>query len=175
MRRSVTIATEALYSEHFDMDDVVRRLANTDNSDQLLLAYLAIQVASNLSGPICEGDVDYRLQELISADQDALSLNKDLAEFGWSQKAHELLNRKTACRENKYSYEAAVYQLEKAKKGPSSYEEREKWKHLAAKVAETESKLEACLDEQASLEAAKLAFQKLLDDMKAQRTKDDEH
>jgi hypothetical protein len=94
MRRSVTLATAALYSEHFDMDDVLRRLADTNDSDQLLFAYIAIQVATNLSTPISAGDIAYGLKLLGSASRDALSLNKELAELGWSEKAQELLNRK---------------------------------------------------------------------------------
>ena len=174
MRRAVEIATEALYSEHFDMDEVLRRLTETDDPDQLLLAYIAIQVATNLSAPICDGDIAYGLK-LLSADRDALSLNKDLAVLGWCEKAQEILNRKTACGANESSYEALIYRLEKAKKGPSDYEEREKWKHMAAEVARAEAEVESCRDEQASREAAESVFQKLLDEVKAERAKDNDH
>ncbi|HEV8418336.1 MAG TPA: hypothetical protein VGQ43_06285 [Candidatus Udaeobacter sp.] len=181
MRRSVTLATAALYSEHFDMDDVLRRLADTNDSDQLLFAYIAIQVATNLSTPISAGDIAYGLKLLGSASRDALSLNKELAELGWSEKAQELLNRKAACRADEYSCEAAIYRFEKAKKGPSSYEEREKWIHMAASVAEAREELETYLDDKASREAAESAFQNLLDEVKAQsaesnfNTEDSQH
>lgn len=128
MRRSVRIATEALYSEHFDIDEVLRRLADMNDSDQLLRAYIAVQIATNLSGPIAEGDITYGLRLLRSAGGDDLALNKDLAELGWSHRAQELLDRKETCRANEYSYEAVVYRFEKAKKGPSDYEERAKRK-----------------------------------------------
>lgn len=172
MKRSVRIATEALYSEHFDMDEVLRHLADPHDSSQLLLAYIAIQVSTNLSDPVCDGDITYGLQLLSAGDEGPLSLNKDLATLGWSRKAREILDRKATCDAKEYSYEAAIYRLEKAKKGPSNYEEREKWKHMATKVAEARDKLEVYLDEKASRDAAELAFQALLREVEAHKEDD---
>ena len=108
MVRCVRIADAALYSEHCDMDGVLRRLADTNDSDRLLRAYFAIEVATNLSGPICEGDITYGLQLLRSAGNDALPLHNALAELGWSPTAQELLARTEACRPNAYPYDAVV-------------------------------------------------------------------
>jgi hypothetical protein len=111
---------------------------------------------------------------LSSAGPDSLSLNKDLAELGWYEKAQQLLDRSTVSRADEYSYEGAIYRLEKAKKGPSSCEERKRWKQMTTEIAEAKVTLETYLDEKASREAAELAFQNLLDDVKAEKAKDRE-
>lgn len=169
MKQAIKLATEAIYSERFDMELVINQLANIDEPIELLRAYIAIQVATQLSEPLEDADIIHALEELKSSGErlnkpdfeSIVRLRKELAEMCWQHKTVEILERKLAAKENEYSYEAAIYQLEKGK-GPASIEMRAKYQMLAARIEETEKKLRDHLDEKASNEAFDEAFDKLV-------------
>ena len=177
MKQSIKLAIEAIYSERFDMELVLKQL--TDSSDEpidLLRAYIAIQVATQLTEPLNQTDVIHALEELKSSGErlnkpdfeSILGLRKELAEMCWQHKTVEILERKLAAKDNEYSYEAAIYQLEKGK-GPATIEIRAKYQMLAAKIEETEKKLQNHLAEKESDEAFDKAFKKLIEQVEAEK------
>jgi hypothetical protein len=169
---AVKTAVEALYSERFDMDAVVQRLGGAGEPENLLFAYIAIQVATNLSEPLCDGDIAYGLKLLQSSDNDSLSLNKDLAVLGWSERSKERLDRKILCLGDDYSCDALIYRIEKAKKGPSSHTEREYCQKMAAEVAQLQGELDEYLDEKMSREAAESVLANLIEEVRAESATD---
>jgi len=176
MKQSIKLAIEAIYSERFDMELVLKQLANGDEPIELLRAYIAIQVATQLTEPLNETDVSHALEELRSSGdrlnkpdfESIVGLRKELAEICWQHRTVEILERKLAAKDNEYSYEAAIYQLEKGK-GPATVEMRTKYQMLAAKIEETEKKLQDHLDEKASDEAFDKAFNKLTEQLEAEK------
>ena len=177
LKRSIKLAIEAIYSEQFDMDAVTRRLASTNDLGQLLRAYIAIQIATQLTDPLNQADIDHALKELRSSEhhldqpdfQEILALRKELAEVCWLQKTNEILERKLALQNNPYSYDAAIYRLEKAGKGPTTPQEREKYRKLAEEIEDSEKKLDAYLDKKASEEAFDKWLQKTIAEVEAEK------
>lgn len=157
MKLLITVATKAIYSEQFNIDAVIRRLADNNKPFQLLRAYIAIQVAMQLTEPMNQKDINFAITTLCRAEQSeqflnktdfekVLWLHKELAELCWLHKTKCILERKLAYKNNNYSYDAAIYKLENVKKCPSNHQEREKWRKLAAAVEESEKQLEDYLE-----------------------------
>jgi TPR repeat protein len=154
IRHAIATATKELYSEHFDMDAVSRHIASPEEPDQLLLAYIAIRAATQLSTPITETDVRHALKQVKSVGTDSLESQRELAERCWRERTAKILKGKAAFQKDKYSFEAIVYQMEKAKKGPGTQREHEEWAKLTDAVRDAETELKTCLDEQLSRDAA---------------------
>ena len=177
LKRSIKLAMEAIYSEQFDMDAVTRMLAGTNDPGQLLRAYIAIQIATQLTDSLNQADIDHALKELRSSGQrldqpdfqKILALRKELAEVFWLQKTKKILERKLALQNNPYSYDAAIYRLEKAGKGPTAPQEREKYRKLAEEIEESEKKLDAYLDKKASEEVFDKWLQKTIAEIEAEK------
>lgn len=156
LKRAIKLATVAIYSEQFDMDAVVKRISGNDEPVQLLRAYVAIQIATQLTEPLKDSDIDIALEEFRSSEarvnqpdfEDILRLRKELAEIYWQQKTVEILERKLASQNNEYSYEAGVYQAEKGF-GPTTAANKAEIKKLSATVEETEKHLNDCLNKEA--------------------------
>ncbi len=177
MKRLITLAAEAIYSEQFDFEAIVRRLAGTDEKTVLFRAYLAIEIATQLTEPLTQADVDHADEAVHSTEQHAtepgfdsiLALRKELAEICWLGKAHEIIKRKIAYKINSYSYEATVYLVEKERKGPTTSQEREKYRKLSAQIEESEKQLEDHLDQQAAEKAADKAIQSMIDKIEREK------
>lgn len=169
------------------MEILVNILSPRDVGVDLLRAYVAIQTATKLTVPICEKDIDDALDKLHSSEQHInepdfktiLGLHKDLAEIYWLKKTENILEAKLAYKTDEYSYEGMIYRLEHDKKGPTSDQERDKYRKHSKAIHEAEEKLEEYLDEKASKEAAEEAFKKIKDEVESEirengpRTKED--
>lgn len=187
IKRLIKLATEAIYSEQFDMEFLVKKLSSSDEGIDLLRACVAIQIATRLTVPICENDIDYALDKLHSSEQHLnepdfktiLGLHKDLAEIYWLKKTESILEAKLAYKTDEYSYEGMIYRLENDTKGPATNQQRDKYRKLSKNIYEAEGKLEDYLDEKASKEAAEEAFKKLKTEVESEvrengpRTKED--
>jgi hypothetical protein len=176
IKRFIKLAAEVIYSEQFDMEILVKELSSSNKSVDLLLAYIAIQVATRLTGPISKNDIDCALDNFHSSEQHLtepdfetiLGLHKDLAEIYWLKRAEAILEAKLAYKTDEYSYEGMIYILENTKKVPATNQEREKFRKLAKEIYEADQKLEKYLDEKASQEAAEEAFKKLKDEVESE-------
>jgi RNase H-fold protein (predicted Holliday junction resolvase) len=174
--RFIKLAVEAIHSEQFDMELLVTKLESNNKSVDLLIAYVAIEIATRLTEPISKNDIDSALDKTQSSVQHLnepefeamLGLHKDLAEIYWLKKTESILEAKLAHKTNEYSYEGIIYSLENAKKGPTTSQEREKYRKHAKKIYEAEHKLEEYLDEKASKEAAEEVFKKLKDEAESE-------
>lgn len=149
MKRLIRFATEAIYSEQFDMDATVERLSNKNEQIGLVRAYIAIQTATKLTEPLNNANVIQSLEELASSEQYAngpkfakiIDLHKHLAETSWLQKTKEILERKLAYKNDEYCYAGMIYRLENIKRGPLSQKEREETKAFNKQIKESEHKL----------------------------------
>ena len=126
MKSYIRLATEALYSEQFDLTDVVQRISDNDGSIKLTLAYIAAKVAAGLNEPMSNADVDRALAEMTALFKhihtSTLGIEirklKNSAEKSWSQRQTAILDGKRAFEIDEWSYAALIYSLEKAKRCP---------------------------------------------------------
>jgi hypothetical protein len=170
LKRDIKLAIKAIYSEQFDLDAVTGIIAASTEPASLLRAYVAIQIAAELSDPLTRADIgraedEYRssAQHLHETDSEAiLALRKESAELTLLKKTEGILERKLASKERPYSLESAIYELEKDR-GPTSPKMREKYRKLAANVEQAEEKLQDHLDKKAS----EAAFDEWLAETKA--------
>ena len=136
MKSYIRLATEALYSEQFDLTDVVQRISDNDGSIKLTLAYIAAKVAAGLNEPMSNADVDRALAEMTALFKhihtSTLGIEirklKNSAEKSWSQRQTAILDGKRAFEIDEWSYAALIYSLEKAKRCPCSDSERKETK-----------------------------------------------
>jgi hypothetical protein len=169
MRELIKVAAEAIYSEQFDFDLCVRDLSSGDDRYSLLPAYVAIHTAAKLTEPLSNDVLNEAVEQLRASELNEgesefdtiLGLHKDLAEISWLERTKTILEGKLASKANEYSYDATVYRAERAKKGPLSREEREKFRKLTGELSQAEERLEAYLDEQESIHAAEEAFRRM--------------
>jgi TPR repeat protein len=148
IKRAVVTATEALYSEDFDMDSVAAKIAQGAQKE-MVLAYVAIEVAAQLCEPIRPGDVEAALTKLCLAELNPLEHQKQIARWPWEQAKERILAGKAAYAQNKYSLVAAVYQAEKAKKGPLSSDELDRFAKLTNELEGAELALADHLEQRA--------------------------
>jgi hypothetical protein len=149
-KRLIELAVEALYSERFDIDVLVKELSPGNGRADLIHAYVSIQVAARLTEPIGGKDIDYALKEIASSEQvindpafeTVLDLVRNLAEVYWLNKTEAILEGKLASKTNEYSYEGMIYRFENAGKRPASNQDREKFRNLANELSEVEARLE---------------------------------
>lgn len=149
-KRLIELAVEALYSERFDIDVLVKELSPGNGRADLILAYVSIQAAARLTEPIGGKDIDYALKEIASSEQvindpafeTVLDLVRSLAEVYWLNKTEAILEGKLASKTNEYSYEGMIYRFENAGKRPASNQDREKFRNLANELSEVEARLE---------------------------------
>lgn len=175
MKSLIIQATETIYSEQFDYEIALKRL---EMKSDKLTALIAIKFAVYLDEPVSKEDIkqaikevqlskiEFKEEEQMEGFLDSL---KDDTEIDWLERTKSILEGKLAYKENEYSYEAAIYHLEKIKKGPASAKEKEKWKTLSSNLEEAEKnynnhvqKLMDVQDEEQSRKAAQAVLDKMI-------------
>lgn len=93
------------------------------------------------------------------------------------ERTKSIIEGKLAFKQNEYSYEAAIYHLEKVKKGPASLKEKEKWKVLSSNLEQAERNYNDHLQKLKELEEEEStkAAQAVLDKMIAERDERRKH
>jgi hypothetical protein len=150
MKKLLRLATEAIYSEQFDFNDLARYITDKKNTN-LLRAYIVIRVAADTKLGI-ETQMSDLLEELSSSEpllRDPES-HQSIMEYCKAKAEVSLLKAKIEFtmeqQSAEYSYEWALYHAEKAKKGPLTFREREKLRILANQLHAVECKLEAHME-----------------------------
>ena len=146
----IELATQALYSEQFDMDAIVNRLSRNRPCVALLRAYVAVQSAARLTEPLSDADVEpaldaIRLSEAHSESPvfgDILDVHRELAEHYWSRAHIAILRGKLASMNDEDSYEGTIYRLQYSNKGPVSKEERAKYELICRQIADLNCQIE---------------------------------
>jgi hypothetical protein len=171
LRQFIEIATQALYSEQFDMESIVTRLSRGQTAVPLLRAYIAIQIAARLTEPLTDADVDRAFHAVHRCEvysespvfRDILDVHKKLAKFYLALQHIAILRGKFAHQNDEYSYEGTLYSLQHSNKGPVSREER----------AEIETMCKELADLNYQIELMELDAWKNQDEEEYQRYKDD--
>ncbi len=150
LRQFIEIATQALYSEQFDMESIVTRLSRGQTAVPLLRAYVAVQIAARLTEPLTDADVDrafhaVHLCEVHSESpvfRDILDVHKELAELYWGLQHLAILRGKLAHQNDEYSHEGMLYSLQHSNKGPVSKEQRAKFEQMSEQIADLNQQIE---------------------------------
>jgi TPR repeat protein len=174
LKSYIQLATQALYSEEFDLNAVVQRISDNDRSINLTLAYIAAKVAADLNEPMSNADVDRAIAEMNAllkhVHTSTLGIEirklKESAEGSWAQRRATILEGKRAFELDEWSYAAMIYRVEEAKRRPCSSSEREKTKKahddqvaLKRQLVDGERRLtELQLEEEASLDPDDLDY-----------------
>ena len=160
IKASIRLATEAIYSEQFDVGAIVKRLSNDTGGINLLQAYISVSLAAGLTEPLKEADIDHALMQLQNAEQHLdtpefdgiLTMTKKLAVGNWSQRRADILRGKQACTNDEYSYAGMIYRLENAKRGPCSLDERNETKNHHDELTQAKRNLEDYLAKTAEID-----------------------
>ena len=158
LRQQIDLATEALYSEQFDIEALIQRLSHNQGGVCLLRVYVAIQAAARLTEPLTDADVDgafdaVRISEAHSESPEfpeILDMHRELAGVYWSMTQLAILSGKLARENNEESYEGTIYELQHEHKGPVSIEQRAQYEPLCKRMADLSRQIE-----EAELEAWK--------------------
>lgn len=150
MRQLISAALEAIYSEQFDMSALVNSLSGSKDSIHLLRAYIAIGVATRLSEPASDAQIEEAVEQFCAAqshlntsDFDAiLDLHRQLAELHWLRKQEAILRGKLAHRHDEYSCDGAIYGLERDRKGPITVEERKRAKEITKRISDLNGRIQ---------------------------------
>lgn len=150
LRQFIEIATQALYSEQFDMESIVTRLTRGQTGVPLLRAYVAIQITARLTEPLTNADVDrafnaVHLCEVYSESpvfQDILDLHKELADLYWNLQQLTIISGKLAHQNDEYSQEGVLYILQHSNKGPVSREQRAKFETISNELSDLNHQIE---------------------------------
>jgi hypothetical protein len=131
------------------MINLLQRITKNFKDSEMIHGYIAISVATKLSEPLSKIDIINALETIdlannVSHDSERfkniLKVHAEAAEKNWQAKKELIKAGRQALKRDKYSFEASVYKNEKTKKGPSSSEERAKWKTLSSNIKEAEEK-----------------------------------
>lgn len=183
MKSLIRQATETVYSEQFDFESILAKLSTRTDR---LQALIAIKFAVYIDEPITRDDIKQALEEVHSAKRDLkedgemktfLKILQESTEVDWLERTKSILEGKLAFKQNEYSYEAAIYHLEKVKKGPASLKEKEKWKVLSSNLEQAERNYNEHLQKLKELEEEEStkAAQAVLDKMIAERDERRKH
>ncbi len=150
LRQLIEMATETLYSEQFDLDSLIKRLSRNQKGIPLLRAYVAVQTAARLSEPLNDADVERAMETARRSEghsespvfQDILEVHRELAGLYWSERELAILQGKLAHKNDKYSFEGTIYNLQQSNKGPVSKEQRAKYELLCKKTADLNRQIE---------------------------------
>ncbi len=174
MKSLIKQATETIYSERFDFDNILQRLLTQTDK---LQALIAIKFAVYLDEPISKDDIKQALEEIYSAKDELkeegemqafLKILQESTEIDWLERTKTILEGKLAFKENKYSYEASIYHLENIKKSPAPQKEKDKWKALSNNLEEAQKNYDDHLqklkeaEEQESTKAAQAVLEKMI-------------
>jgi hypothetical protein len=150
LNQLIKLATESLYSEQFDFDEIVNKMSRNKQGVHLLRAYVAVQTATRLLEPLCDADVDRAFSVLRDSEQhadspqfaDIVDVHAGLAKLYWRHKQRDILKGKLAHQLNENSFAGTIYRLECDKKGPTTSQERATFEPLCAQMAEIDRKIE---------------------------------
>lgn len=151
MSQLISLATKAIYSEQFsELDALVQWLPGNKSGRDLLRAYLSIRIAAQLNEPPRDADIETAIEQIPPEGNDPdnedfaalLDLYREQAEIQWLRRQKEILRGKRACQDDKYSYEATIYALQRHGKGPMTREDREKFKELAREIADLKRQIQ---------------------------------
>lgn len=151
MKQLISLATEAIYSEQFDdMSTLVASLSGDKGGIDLVRAYISIRIATRLTEPPSDADVDDAIKRLHAAEShlntpdfdDILDVHKELAELHWLRKHAAILRGKLAHKTDEDSYEGTIYAIQNARKGPITIEEREKVKETTKEISDLNRQIE---------------------------------
>ena len=150
LRQVIELATEALYSEQFDMGALVSRLSRNQGGVSLLRAYVAVQTAARLAEPLSDADVEHAFGAVCisearsnsSAFSEILDLHRRLAEQYWPTAVLAILRGTLAHKRDDSSYAGTIYSLQHERKGPVSREDRSKYEPLCNQMAELKRQIE---------------------------------
>jgi len=150
MRQLISLALEAIYSERSDMSILVGSLSGGKDGIDLVRAYISIRVATRLTEPLTDADVEDAIEQLHTAEShlgtldfdSILDLHKELAELHWLRKQAAVLKGKLAHKNDEDSYEGTIYALQRDRKQPVAVEERAKAKELCGKMADLNRQIE---------------------------------
>lgn len=164
MRHVIEKVTKLVYSEMFDLDKIVKSFP--DSFKKKMEVYVAIKYVSKNKFEFeeCEDDIIIRESKELNklnigdATDDYYSIlskehNENIfkLELEVSQlRAKEILilaesyffTGKKLFEKNKYSYHGARYNLENIQKGPLTFDQHQKLKHLANEMDKVETKIQ---------------------------------
>jgi len=170
IRQLIFLATEALYLEQFsDMAMFVKSLSGDKSDGDLLCAYVSIRIASQLAEPPGDANITNAIEQIQIAENHSnrsgfsaiLNLHRELAEIHWQKRQTEILRGKLALKKDKYSYDGAIYELQRNSKSPMSMEDRAKFKELAEEIADLDRQIQ-----EQELEALKMSDSEMYKCMK---------
>jgi len=170
IRQLIFLATEAIYSEQFsDMGTFVKWLPAEKNNINLLCAYISIRIAAQLTESPGETEIANAIEQIRIAESHSnrsdfgaiLNLHKELADIHWQKRQAGILSGKLAHKKDQYSYDGAIYELQRNSKGPMSIEDRAKFKVLAEEIADLERQIQ-----EYELESLKISDRELYQCMK---------
>lgn len=149
-RRLICMATQSLYTEQFDFEAIVRRLSRDQQGVALLHAYVAVQIAAQLTESVTDSDVEraldaVRLSELHSGSpvfEEIVDVHRELAELHWSRAQLAILRGKLAHKNDEYSYEGAIYEVQHSNKGPLTKPQRTKCESICKEMADLNRQVE---------------------------------
>jgi TPR repeat protein len=150
MKQLISLATEAIYLEQFDMSPTVKRLSGETGGITLVRAYIAVSIAAGLTDPLSKADVDSALEKLRAAEQHfgkpdfdtILQMHKVLAERNWSRRRAAILSGRQAFKNDEFSYAGIIYSLEQATRRPCSPDERKEARTDHERIVGAKRKLE---------------------------------
>ena len=173
MKRLMKLVTENLYSE-VSFDAFLNRINPNSHRLELLHTYAAILVAGELTEPMVRKDVDVAINTLRSLtwelDQSSepeaiMEVLEESAQIAWLERRNAILEAKLAWKMDEYSYEGMIYQIQKAKKGPCSSKERQKFQKLSNELRDAKGELENHLSEQSLKRATEEAIERMQEDI----------
>lgn len=121
LARLIKQATQAIYSEQFDLNELTKILNSNKNID-LLKTYIAVQVATGLVLPLEKNEIDKALEVFLSFKkmlqyseecENILELHKFKAEKNLLKLKIDFVIGKIAFEANEFSYEGIIYKAEK--------------------------------------------------------------
>ena len=132
------------------MSVVVASLSDGKDGIDLVRAYISIRVATRLTEPLADSDIEDAIEQLTAAeshldtpDFDAiLDLHKELAKLHWLRKHTAILKGKLAHKLDEYSYEGTIFALQRDSKQPVTLGQREKAKEVCGKMADLNREIE---------------------------------
>jgi len=142
MQQQIASVLETIYSEDFEFDAMVERLAPTGKVLSRLRAYIAIEVGTQLKEALAPSDVAYAMQRLKDAlacqkqpeFDEILGLHEALATSSWQRRNLLILRGKLANQKDPNSIKGMLYDLEHRNKGPLDAVRRLKADSLAEDV-----------------------------------------
>jgi hypothetical protein len=150
VKRLISLATETLYAERFDMSPLVASISGGKDGIDLVRAYVAISIAARLTVPLSKSDVDDAIEQLHATERHLnapdfdtiLQLYKELAELRWAARQLEILEGKLAQKNDEFSSDGIMYAMRNAKRGPITAADEAWANEMAKKRSDLQQELE---------------------------------